>query len=110
MRTFIDHTGLAWRVWEVRREHVQGSGPVQHTVAPELENGWLCFVSAAGKRRLARYPDDWMRMSEEQLIALCGHAKTVRTSQPPSGPRARTSDAGAPDDLAPDAGSRADPP
>ena len=77
MRTFIDSSGVRWDVWEVRRDHVAGFGLTHHPVAPELEDGWLCFASAGQRRRLARYPDDWRRMSIDQLAALCEQAEQV---------------------------------
>ena len=77
MRTFIDTSGVRWDVWEVRRDHVAGFGLTHHPVAPELQDGWLCFASPQQRRRLAPFPDDWRRLSIEQLAALCGRAEEV---------------------------------
>ena len=81
MRTFIDTAGTRWDVWEVRRDHVAGFGLTHHPVAPELENGWLCFSSPGHRRRLASYPDDWRRLSVDQLVSLCARAEGV-SSEP----------------------------
>ena len=81
MRTFIDTTGTRWDVWEVRRDHVASFGLSHHPVAPELQEGWLCFSSVGRRRRLARYPDDWRRLSIDQLATLCERADVV-----PEGP------------------------
>ena len=77
MRAFIDTSGARWDVWEVRRDHVVGFGLSHHPVAPELQDGWLCFARGGERRRLAPYPDDWHRMNPEQLAALCERAVEV---------------------------------
>ena len=77
MRTFIDSSGVRWDAWEVRRDHVAGFGLTHQPVAPELQDGWLCFVSSDERRRLAPYPDDWRRLSIDQLAALCARAEAV---------------------------------
>jgi hypothetical protein len=79
MRTFIDTSGARWDVWEVRRDHVAGFGLAHHPVSPELQDGWLCFAHGRERRRLAPYPDDWRRLSLEQLAMLCAKAVVVTT-------------------------------
>ena len=77
MRTFIDSAGVRWDAWEVRRDHVGSFGFTHHPVALELQDGWLCFASSGERRRLAPYPDDWRRLSIDQLAALCARAEAV---------------------------------
>ena len=40
-----------------------------------LEGGWLSFVGASEKRRLAPYPADWAQGSDAELAALCATAR-----------------------------------
>ncbi|HXQ77066.1 MAG TPA: hypothetical protein VN797_02610, partial [Gemmatimonadaceae bacterium] len=51
--------------------------------------GWLCFESQQERRRLARFPDDWDRMSEADLCSLLSKAALVpvrnRQTPPKSG-------------------------
>jgi hypothetical protein len=48
------------------------------TLSPEFRNGWLCFENASGeKRRLVPVPQDWERMSVQELLKLLSSAKRV---------------------------------
>ncbi|HEX9221360.1 MAG TPA: hypothetical protein VF858_12825, partial [Gemmatimonadaceae bacterium] len=39
--------------------------------------GWLCFESANERRRLARFPQDWDRMADRDLLGLLTKAAVV---------------------------------
>jgi hypothetical protein len=43
----------------------------------DLAGGWLAFQAGAVRRRLAPVPDGWDRMSDAELVALCGRAATA---------------------------------
>jgi len=74
-RSFEDSSGILWEVFEVKRTS-EAPGGVSHG----LEKGWLTFVSAAGKRRLAPFPREWKEVAESELELLCASA---RTANPP---------------------------
>jgi len=92
-RQFVDDDGAVWAVWDVRPLAVAqnldprlaaplraGSG-----IVPEmnrvLAEGWLCFESAAEKRRLAPIPPDWDSCSCADLMRLCESASGARRRQ-----------------------------
>lgn len=74
-RTFEDSAGILWEVFEVRRTSEAPRG-----VSEGLERGWLTFVSAGGKRRLAPFPNEWLMVPEAELQRLCTAA---RVANPP---------------------------
>ena len=68
MRTFRDSNDNDWVVFEVRRE-VSAKGDWSY-LPSGFSDGWLCFESAAAKRRLVRYPERWKEFTDTQLQAL----------------------------------------
>ena len=89
LRTFRDSAGSLWTVWDT----VRSSGV---PVNAALEEGWLTFESAAGKRRLAPVPRDWAAGSESELQGLLARAGPV-----PSGSAAVDSSPEQPSAVAP---------
>jgi hypothetical protein len=101
LRTFVAPDGDEWRVWkviptrtleDVREWERRGqdvlayNGPDRRAderraslpfVSPSLAQGWLCFESANGKRRLAPPPVLWEEIAEEELLALWSQAEVV---------------------------------
>ena len=102
LRTFIAPDGAEWRVWNVvpslamneesRQWERRGQdvlaygGPERRQddrrnappfVSPQLSSGWLCFESAAAKRRLAPLPEGWENVSEDELADLWKRAQPV---------------------------------
>lgn len=77
-RTFEDSAGIMWEVFEVHRASEAPRG-----VSAGLEGGWLAFVSASGKRRLAPYPPSWESVSEPELERLCESARRANPTQLP---------------------------
>ena len=75
-RSFEDSTGVSWDVFEVRRASEDPRG-----VSPGLEKGWLAFVSAAGKRRLAPFPSSWETDPESELERLCAAARVANPAR-----------------------------
>lgn len=92
-RSFRDSSGQLWDVFEVHRT---AGGP--HGVAHGFENGWLAFVSAGDKRRLAPFPAEWETRSDAELESLCVSARRANP------PRFSGSARGRLDPPAPDAG------
>ena len=51
----------------------------------EFSEGWLCFECATQRRRLARFPQDWDRLPDKDLLRLLQSAQLVppRRQTPP---------------------------
>ena len=100
LRTFVAPDGEEWRVWKViptrtledvrewdRRgqDVLSYDGPERRQeghealpfVSPALAQGWLCFESVRGKRRLAPPPVLWEDAPEEELATLWEKADVV---------------------------------
>ena len=74
MRTVADSAGTEWTIFEVKKT-VAGD---QWTYLPaQFGNGWLCFESAAAKRRLTPVPPGWGAMSDADLLRLLRKAQPV---------------------------------
>lgn len=74
-RILRDGKGVRWDVFAIHptadvADRAQLQGP--------LAEGWLCFDATSEKRRLSPVPDDWFRMSNEQLMALAERADVSR--------------------------------
>lgn len=69
IREFHDRNGCQWRAWAV----VPGQASSTSTRnLGDLRDGWLAFesMSDSGKRRLAKYPDNWTTLSDGELELL----------------------------------------
>ena len=75
-RSFEDSSGILWEVFEVRRTS-DAPGGVSHG----LEKGWLSFVSAGGKRRLAPFPPEWIEIPASELERLCAAARVANAAR-----------------------------
>ncbi|HEU0079686.1 MAG TPA: hypothetical protein VFQ76_18655 [Longimicrobiaceae bacterium] len=69
-REFTDRQGRTWRAWDT---YPQSRSIV---TAPYAE-GWLCFESQAGKRRLTPIPEGWDELPQERLCMLLRAADQV---------------------------------
>jgi hypothetical protein len=74
MRSITDAAGMAWTVFEVRK---QGTGERWSYLPAEYGQGWLCFESSVSKRRLTPIPLNWREASDADLVRWLGHAQTV---------------------------------
>jgi hypothetical protein len=77
--TFEDSVGTLWEVFEVHRASEALRG-----VSAGLEKGWLAFISATEKRRLAPYPSTWASASIAELERLCEAARRATPTRLPS--------------------------
>ena len=88
VRDFVDEKGQKWRVWPVLRSSIHPKTAAEDYLG-DYGEGWLCFESQQERRRLARYPDDWDRMTEADLCSLLSKAALVpvrnRQTPPKSG-------------------------
>jgi len=103
-RTFIDSNGLEWQTWEVlpkgverrladrrisnegvalgnrRREQRRRIAGRWMPLTSGLRDGWLCFESPSGRRRLTPIPTDWEDCNRDVLEGYCRSAIPVRAS------------------------------
>jgi hypothetical protein len=78
VRDFVDEQGTKWRVWPVLRSSIHPRTAAEDYLG-EYGDGWLCFESPHERRRLARYPEDWERLSDKELCLLLERAAVVPT-------------------------------
>jgi hypothetical protein len=79
MRDIVDSNGTTWTVFEVKR---QGSADRWSYSPREFREGWLCFESDIGKRRLSPPPQRWREFGDDQLVRLLGQAQPVARPRP----------------------------
>jgi hypothetical protein len=78
VREFHDRQGREWRVWEVRPDPGR-TGTRLHRYLGDLANGWLAFACLDNdlRKRLPKFPPDWLQMSDRELEALMYQAMEV---------------------------------
>lgn len=69
MKSFEDAHGSEWVVFEVKRDYGRSS-----VLPTGYGNGWLCFESRGGKRRLMKYPENWRDLKDAELAELLTRA------------------------------------
>jgi hypothetical protein len=74
MRHFTDSTGVEWTVFEVKRAETQDRWSY---LPDEYGNGWLCFESKLGKRRLTSVPKGWREADTHELERMLRQAAKV---------------------------------
>jgi hypothetical protein len=103
LRSFMDSAGNEWQAFDVvprsneRRNYERrlSDDRATTTAADRREGdrrvtvggrtsmvvgqGWLCFQRGTDRRRLSPIPDDWQRLSDAELDALCRTARPVRS-------------------------------
>ena len=83
MRDFTDSRGVHWIVWSTK--------PWTGGVLESLRGGWLTFVSTDSRRRLIGIPEEFEKMSADELEALCRKAEAVKGTTTPPGGESRVS-------------------
>ncbi len=73
-RQFVDHHGVQWDTFAVLPTTEASS--LKRLPEP-FRQGWLCFESAAEKRRLGPIPEHWETVSEDELRRLGDAARPV---------------------------------
>ena len=76
VRDVVDEKGVKWRVWAVQRSAIHPKTAAEDFLG-DYGEGWLCFESAHERRRLARYPEDWDRLPEKDILAMLARAAVV---------------------------------
>ena len=91
MRFLVDESGTEWAVFEVKRE---AAGRERMSYIPvQYGDGWLCFESKLGKRRLTPVPARWREFGDEEITRLLANATPVNRTRD-SGGVTRIADAG----------------
>ena len=77
VRDFRDERDVVWKAWPVLATSIHPKTAAEDYLG-DYSDGWLCFECTSGeRRRLARYPQDWDKLPEEQLRALLKAAAPV---------------------------------
>ena len=75
---FLDSDGVHWRVWEVTPgEHLNTHAQQRNYLPDAMADGWLCFESHLGKRRLYPIPAGWSDQPDAELERLFNAAEPV---------------------------------
>lgn len=84
VRDIVDEDGTPWKVWAVMSSAIHPKTAAEDFLG-EYSEGWLCFECPSGRRRLARFPQDWDRLPDKQLLQLLKNAEVVppRKHTPP---------------------------
>jgi hypothetical protein len=85
-RVFVDARGVEWDVFAV---YPEARLSVHSQLKGTYPQGWLCFDSAAEKRRLSPIPHNWQALSDEQLALLSERAESASSKRGRSRGKAR---------------------
>jgi hypothetical protein len=77
VRDIVDEDGTPWKVWAVTGSAIHPKTAAEDFLG-EYAEGWLCFESPTQRRRLARFPQDWDRMADKDLLRLAKAAEVVQ--------------------------------
>lgn len=76
MRTrFIHYRGLRWEVFET-------SDQVADRAPRRESHGRLYFLSRFSSRASDDFPSEWYRVTDEELVRLCEHARIIGAHAP----------------------------
>jgi hypothetical protein len=77
VREFRDDAGREWRVWQVRPRSAGRANAERYL--GEYVKGWLAFELLGGdqRKRLSSFPEDWLRISDDELDRLLRRAADV---------------------------------
>lgn len=84
IREYTDSSRTEWKVWDVTPAQMH---PVTRgeDYMGDMQDGWLVFESAKGKRRLnAPYPGNWRNFDIPAMEELCRRASPVMRKRPAS--------------------------
>lgn len=84
VRDIVDGDGTPWKVWEVMSSAIHPKTAAEDFLG-DYSDGWLCLECPTQRRRLARFPQDWDRLPDKELLRLLDSAEVVhrKTHTPP---------------------------
>jgi hypothetical protein len=84
VRDIVAPDGTKWKVWAVMGSSIHPKTAAEDYLG-EYSEGWLCFECADSRRRLARFPPDWDKLPDKELLRLLKSAQPVklRKNTPP---------------------------
>lgn len=77
VRDVRDEGGTTWKVWAVMASSIHPKTAAEDYLG-EYSEGWLCFECDNQRRRLARFPQDWDRLPDKELLRLLKSAQVVQ--------------------------------
>lgn len=77
VREIVDGDGTPWKVWAVMSSAIDPRTAAEDFLG-DYSDGWLCFESPHQRRRLARFPQDWDRLPDKELLRLVKSAQLVQ--------------------------------
>ena len=77
VRDVVDENGTKWKVWAVQASAIHPKTAAEDFLG-DYSEGWLCFECDNQRRRLARFPQDWDKMADKDLLALMKAAQLVQ--------------------------------
>jgi hypothetical protein len=81
VRDFKDENDVVWKAWPVLTTAIHPKTAAEDFLGDYAE-GWLCFECTSGeRRRLARYPRNWDKLSDPELRTLLKAASPVVTKK-----------------------------
>jgi hypothetical protein len=85
VRDVRDEGGTTWKVWAVMASSIHPKTAAEDYLG-EYSEGWLCFECDNQRRRLARFPADWDRLTDKELLRLLKSAQVVAPRKTPPKP------------------------
>lgn len=84
VRDVVDENGVKWKIWSVTQSSIHPKTAAEDYLG-EYSEGWLCFECGNQRRRLARFPQDWGRLPDKELLRLLktAHVVVPRRNTPP---------------------------
>jgi hypothetical protein len=77
VRDIVDESGTKWKVWAVQASSIHPKTAAEDFLG-DYSEGWLCFECGNQRRRLARFPQDWDKMLDKELLRLMKAAQVVQ--------------------------------
>jgi len=76
VRDIVDDKGNKWKIWAVMASAIHPKTAAEDYLG-DYSEGWLCFECGNQRRRLARFPQDWDRLPDKDLVRLLASAQVV---------------------------------
>ena len=77
VRDVVAEDGTKWKVWAVTSSAIHPKTAAEDYL-DEYSEGWRYFECANERRRLARFPQDWDRLPDKEILRLLQSAQPVQ--------------------------------